>query len=101
MTRFASTAVLKAVAVSVNPDGSTSEEETGRQVFVNSRRTGATAWAAARSAGLHADAEVQLRSCDYAGEQQLEMDGGEYEVERVRDDGEFTMLTLKRRLRSG
>ena len=65
------------------------------------RRARAGAWAAALSAGLHADAEVELRSRDYLGEQELSMDGTEYEVERVQDYGEFCRLTLKRRLRSG
>ena len=100
MTRWAATATLHSVEVAVRADGSTAETRTSRDVFVNARRTGATVWAAERSAGLHDDATVQLRSCDYAGEQELSMGGVAYEVERARNDGEFTVLTLKRRLRS-
>lgn len=100
MTRYAATAELVSVAVTVADDGSTAEERTSRQVFVNAMRTGAQAWAAARAAGLHDDATVQLRSCDYQGEAEVRMDGVPYEVERARDDGEYTVLTLKRRLRS-
>ena len=97
MTRFNGSAVLKANGIAVNPDGSFREAEERLSVFVNRRNVGASAFMAARSAGLHSDAEVQLRSCDYAGQQELEMDGCEWTVERARNDGEFTVLTLARR----
>lgn len=101
MSRWNAFAELVRVSVEVGPDGSASETRSSRRVPANRRTVGATSWAAALSAGLHADAEVELRSRDYLGEQELSMDGTEYEVERVQDSGEFCRLTLKRRLRSG
>lgn len=99
MTRFAGTAVLFDVAVTVSPDGSPREEKMNeRKVFVNKRNVGASAYMAARAAGLHPDAEVQVRSADYSGQQVALMDGDEYDVESVRDTGEFTVLTLARRV---
>ena len=100
MSRWNAFAELVRVSVAVGPDGSASETRSSRRVPANRRTVGATAWAAALSAGLHADGEVELRSRDYRGEQALVMDGTEYEVERVQDSGEFCRLTLKRRLRS-
>ncbi len=101
MSRWSAVAELVSVAVEVGPDGSASETRSTRRVLVNQRAVGATAFQAAASAGLKADAEVELRTCDYAGEQALSMGGVEYEVERAVSYGEFTRLTLKRRLRSG
>jgi len=95
------TALLKPVSVTVGADGAPAQSGEPRMVFVNPMRVGSQSWAAARSAGLHADAQVQLRSCDYAGEQEVTIDGVPYDVERVADRGEFTTLTLARRVRSG
>ena len=71
------------------------------QVFCNPRHMGMESWAAARSIGLHADSSVQVRSLEYSGENRCVMDGVEYEIERVYDTGEYSTLTLKRRLRNG
>lgn len=98
MTRFACPLTLVDVTVAVNADGSTSEQRAERRVFANRRNLGASAYMAARAAGLHADAEVQLRSCEYSGQELVLMPDGEYTVEASRDSGEFTLLTLARRL---
>ena len=99
MTRFACALTLVDVAVSVNPDGSTSEIRLGeRDSFANRRTVGASAYMAARAAGLHPDAEVQLRSSEYSGQQLVEMGGRAYDVEAARDTGEFTVLTLRERV---
>lgn len=67
-------------------------------VFANPRHIGTEAWAAARNLGLHADASIEVRTWEYSGQNRCEMDGVEYEVERAYDTGEYTNLTLKRRL---
>lgn len=99
--RWDSYATLQRVATEQQPDGSFKEsvEETG--AYVNRTSMGATAWLAARSAGLHADATVQIRTCDYAGQEQLVMDGTTYGIEKAQAKGEITTLTLSRRLRNG
>ena len=68
------------------------------EVFVNRYTIGLSSYMAAQEAGLHADAEVQLRSVDYGGEDIAILDGTEYTVERVSDSGDFTTLTLAKRL---
>lgn len=67
-------------------------------IFANSRNMGLESWAAARSYGLHADASIQVRSPEYSGQNRCVVDGVEYEIERSYDTGEYTTLTLKRRL---
>lgn len=69
-----------------------------REVFANVYEIGLNSYLAARASGLHADAELQLRSGDYDGEEIVLFGGNEYTVERVSDSGEFTRLTLARRL---
>ena len=86
------------VAFSVNAEGATVESESIRKVFANPMRVGLDKWSAARSIGLHADASVEVRSAEYSGQERCRIDGVEYEVERAADRGEWTTLTLKRRL---
>lgn len=81
------------------PDGTFREARATTAAYCNRLTVGARTWAAARSAGLHCDATLRLRSCDYSGQGSVVLDGEEYEVERASDTGEFTDLTLARRLR--
>lgn len=98
--RWDKTAKLVEKSVSIAEDGSAHEGSKATTVFVNVRSIGTTAWLAARSAGLHADAEVELHTCDYSGESCVVLEGVEYDVERAACKGEFTTLTLKKRLRN-
>lgn len=59
---------------------------------------GTGTWLAARSAGLHADAEIQVRSVDYSAQNIVVMRGEDYTVERASDTGEYTRLVLAKRL---
>ncbi len=70
-------------------------------VFCNAYSMGASAWAASVDIGLRADAVIQLRSCDYDGQQQVEYGGELYDVERVTATGEFTKLQLGKRVSNG
>lgn len=99
--RWAAVATLVAVSEEQRADGSFAESREESEVFCNERAVGASAWLAARAAGLHADAEVELRACDYSGQASCVLRGAEYEVESARATGETCVLTLKRRLRSG
>ena len=101
MTLWNCTADLETMTTTLNDEGVPVETAVPKTVCVNKRTIGATTWVAARSAGLKADAEISLRSCDYDGQQRLVFDGTEYEVERVSNTGEYTVLTLKRRLSDG
>ena len=98
MTRWNKQADLITVTVTLNDEGSPVFETSRRTVFCNQYVIGAQSWLAARSAGLHADFEIEIRSYEYNGEQVVEFDGVECQVERVSDTGEFTRLLLKRRV---
>ncbi len=67
-------------------------------VFANKYTIGASTFMAAQEAGLHADAEIELRSVDYNGENIAVFEDVEYTVENVSDYGDFVRLTLARRL---
>lgn len=98
--RWDSTITLTSVSVEVGDNGVPTETVTTTCSWCNRHRVGSSAYFAARSAGLHADAVVELRSAAYSGEQQATLDGVPYEVEGVSEEGEFVRLTLRRRLRS-
>lgn len=69
-----------------------------RERFCNPYTVGADAWATSVDLGLRADAEVQLRTCDYAGEEEAEYHGVEYDVEKVTREGDFVRLQLGRHI---
>lgn len=99
MTRYNDVITLLAVINNgVDEYGNQKVKTTSKEVFANKYRMGLSAWAAAKSAGLHADAQFTVRSCDYAGESVCVADDTEYDVEKAVNKGEYTTLTLKRRL---
>lgn len=97
MSRYTKTAKLVNVTVSFDKNGSAIEGKEYKEVFVNPYTLGASTWVAARAAGLKADSQIELRSCEYDNQQTIIFEDIEYEIERVSDKGEFTTLTLKRR----
>lgn len=101
MTRFADVATLISITSSVSECGSIEEVYEETDVFVNKYTLGAAAWAAARSNGLHADSVIELRTQEYDMQQVVRYGSDIYDVERVSDKGEFTTLTLKKRLQHG
>ena len=97
--RFNSTATLYPVTVSQDAQGNTVPTKgEPREVYANPYEIGLNSYIAAQAAGLHADAEIQLRSADYDGEVIVFYEGQEYTVARVSVAGEYTRLTLSRRL---
>lgn len=96
--RFNSEATLIGIKMIMNEIGVPSEEEVQRNVMVNVFNHSGDASLAARAQGLRLEAVIQVRSCDYQGEQRCLFKGKEYEIESPVDTGEFTRLTLVRRL---
>lgn len=97
--RFNSVATLFTEVVQSDPKGNLNPVKgEPHDVFANEFSIGASTYMAAQEAGLHADAEIQLRSIDYGGENVAVLNGDEYTVERVEDSGDFTRLTLAKRL---
>ena len=97
--RFNATAKLYPVEARQDERGNIAHVEgEPKEVFANVYEIGLNSYIAAQAAGLHVDAELQLRSADYDGEGIVEFDGDEYTVTRVSSAGEFTRLVLSKRL---
>lgn len=96
--RWADTAVLRAMSVSYDAEGNPAYTADETEVFVNRYSFGASSYMAAKSAGLHADARIQLRTADYDGQEEVRFDGDVYLVEQVEQSGDLTVLDLARRL---
>lgn len=101
MARYSSVIWLVDIDYSVDNLGVHHEERTERMAYANRFDMSLSNYAQAKSVGLHADAEYQLRSCDYHGEEVVRIGETDYTVERVADSGEFTRLTLKKGLKDG
>lgn len=101
MTRYATPVTLITSIPLQGDDGGVRIEREETVIFANPYSVGSSAWMAARSAGLHADSEIQVRTFDYDGQTIVEMEGVEYDVERVASKGDYTRLTLKKRLSNG
>ena len=99
--RFNSQATLLNVSTSFDENGSPVETTEKRDVMVNVFNHSGDASLAARAQGLRLEAVIQLRSCDYHGEERCIFREKEYEVEAPNNTGEFTRLTLVRRLNNG
>lgn len=96
--RFNSQATLLSISTSFDEYGSPVEVQKEREVMVNVFNHSGDASLAARAQGLRLEAVLQLRSCDYHGEERCIFRDKEYEIETPNNTGEFTRLTLVRRL---
>jgi hypothetical protein len=45
--------------------------------------------------GISADAQIEVRTCDYSGQRDAFYREGWYSVEVVQENGDFTVLTLR------
>ena len=98
MARFNDIAKLVTVRVDFNEVGAAREVREERQVFANAFSTSTDAALAARAQGLRLAAVLQVRTCDYHGEQLCEYGGELLDVEGASASGELTKLTLAKRL---
>lgn len=64
-------------------------------VFCNPFTVGAHTWSSMYEIGMSADAEIQVRSCDYSGQRDVLYRDEWYSVEIVKEEGDFTRLTLR------
>lgn len=65
------------------------------EVFCNEFSIGANTWSSMYEIGISADAELQVRTCDYEGQRDVVYNGKWYSVEVVKGEGDFTRLTLR------
>ena len=64
-------------------------------VFCNPFSIGAHTWSSMYEIGISADAELQIRSCDYDGQRDVFYREKWYSVEIVKEEGDFVRLTLR------
>lgn len=96
--RFNAECVLIALTQTQDAEGNAMYEREETESFCNMYSVSTSSFMAAVSAGLHADAEIELRSIDYDGQPIVELEGVEYNVERTENTGDLIRLTLARRL---
>lgn len=89
---------FREVATQDDMGNATLTRSSGTLLWANVYTVGLNSWLAGRAAGLHADAEIQVRSVDYDGQNIIVMNNEEYTVERASNTGEFTRLVLSHRL---
>lgn len=96
MTRWNDTCILVERGPGhVDDEGVQHERISKREVFCNSYTLSTQAWATARLADYNADDEIQLRTGDYRGEQDVVFKGKPFSVMHVMAQGDFTRLILK------
>ena len=96
-------AVIDLIAVTYTSDaiGQEVATKTPRTVFANEFGLSSSEFYDAGRSGLKAERQYQVRSCDYADETLMEVDGIEYTIIRPARRGEWTTLTCQRVVANG
>lgn len=99
MAKFSDTIVLRDVVTSKNEEGVvTTEYSDSEPIFFNRYSVSLQNRMAGAVEGLKGMAEGQVRTIEYGGQEFAILDGKEYTIEDASNQGEFTMLTLARKL---
>ena len=100
MSRWNDTIVLLSAPESYQDEAGAWHEgtRTETEVFCNPRTLGLTQAASVVDLGLRVSAQVQVRACDYADQDQARYHGQEVEVTYVSGGGEYRYLTLARKV---
>jgi len=93
--RWNSTCTLVAKTYEPDSEGVPQPTDVRTEVFCNEFSIGAHTWSSMYEIGISADAEVQVRTCDYDGQRDVLLNGKWYSVEIVKAEGDFTRLTLR------
>ena len=93
--RWNETCVLVSKSYAPDSEGVPQPTEERTEVFCNPRTVGANTWSSMYEIGISPVAEVQLRSCDYAGQRDVFYRDMWLSVEKVSEQGDFTVLTLR------
>lgn len=101
MSKFSDILTLRRAVVERNDEGVAKKVMEDTDVFFNRYRVSLSNRIAGASEGLFSVASGQVRSADYDGQELAVLDGVEHTVEDANNQGEFTVLTLKRRLGNG
>ena len=93
--RFNETCTLISTSYTTDDEGVPIPHETPSVVFCNPFSVGASTWSSMYEIGMSAGAEIQIRTCDYKGQRTVIYRERRYSVEYVREEGDFTRLTLR------
>lgn len=102
--RYNGTAVLRDVATNMTVDEEGNEvegEPIDTEVFCNVRSVGIETWATVAELGIKPEAQIQVRSCDYADQTLVLLNGREYDVSYTSTRGDFTIITLATHIPNG
>ena len=99
--RWNETCTLVATAYEPDGEGVPQPTQTRTEVFCNPRKGGANTWSSMYEIGISVDAEVQVRTVDYDGQRDVEYRGKWYSVERVQEEGDLSVLTLRHQKSDG
>ncbi len=94
--RWNETCELVSRTYEMDGEGVPVPKETRRRVFCNKRHAGAATWYSMSEMGVSIDAILQLRTCDYGGQEDVLYRGERHTVETVDESGDFTVLTLRK-----
>jgi len=98
MTRFNKSVKLVSLTRTKQSNGAYATTKTETTAFANRFTRGYAYSLNSKAVGLQADCEIQMRSSSYNGQEEVKMDGIEYDVETVRETGEFVVLSLARKI---
>ena len=93
--RFNETCILVAKSYAVDDEGVPQPADVKTEVFCNPRTVGANTWSSMYEVGISVVAEIQLRTVDYDGQRDVCYRGQWLSVEKVAEQGDFTVLTLR------
>ena len=103
--RYNGTAILRDVATEMVVDDEGNEIEAAppndKEVFCNVRSVGIETWATVAELGIKPEAQIQVRSCDYAGQTLVLLNGREYDVSYTTTRGDYTIITLATHIPNG
>ena len=93
--RFNETCVLVDKAYAPDLEGVPQPTDYRTEVFCNPQHVGALTWSSMYEIGISVDAQVQVRTCDYAEQRDVFYRDKWYSVEAVQEKGDFTVLSLR------
>ena len=99
--RWNETCVLVDKVYALDREGVPQPTETRTKVFCNPRTVGAHTWSSMYEIGISCDAQIQVRTCDYADQLDVLYRGTWYSVEVTQERGDYTVLTLRHQKSDG
>lgn len=93
--RFSETCTLVAKTYEPDDEGVMKVTDHETVVFCNPFSVGAHTWSSMYEIGISADAEIQVRTCDYDGQRDVLYRDKWYSVEFTSEAGDLTRLTLR------